>query len=1086
MESKEELLRRRCEVDSSIASLLGWGNESVEGSPRCFLERAKRMLLAQEAAQDADGVSDVNWNLAVSGSPGSGLSTFCSFAQRVLRAYGALSRDPFVIVDAARLSGDERASDIVQAAFVEAAGGGAVLIDNAHELLAASADSGPATGRDLVKLIFSETSAHRKSVTVMLAGGGVAMQKLLSSEQPNLFPHHVAMPNFTTEEVAEAIHARAQLAGFSFEETLSARLIKHINDSYASPDGGVGEVGNIHLAESLFEAAQNNALLRLFNGSEVDSAAGKVLTAEDFKISDRLGPSDEVKEAIDNEVEQLIGMSSAKEWFTDLRKKVRLVERTGDRSILKMCMNVVITGNPGTGKSTFARLLFRFLHAYGICTREVFVEKNGLELKSDHVGGTTPLVKEAVAMAKGGCLFLDEAYAIVDANEPGRHGDSFSQELVRTLLTEVENNRLGLMVILAGYKDKMAHFMRCDPGLERRFPLRLHLDDYTALELARICEKVASRQYDKEFEAGLLEKLAKHIHDYYASDIASQNGGLAVNLTEQAVNRLSVRVTNLADGASEMPSDGPMLPRRMNTPNLKALMKVLTPADFAISEKPRLGHTEERDRVEREVEGLIGMQAAKDFFQKIKKSVLYVENGGNAQILRVCLNMVLTGSPGTGKTSVARLLARYLRAFGVLTRDRFVEINGLELKGQFTGQTVHVVKEHISNAMGGTLFIDEAYALVDHSGGDRFSMEAIRTLLTEVENNRSNLFVVLAGYKEKMDDLVASDPGLARRFSNSLHLANYSAGEIAQICEKVAGERFELAFSEGLRAKLEAHIAAEHAEDIPEQNAALGINLTEAAFRRLAERHVRDDVTRESAAGHELTEEDYAVGVPVSRSPRALPRWGTPGEPTPGEDGHNPSEERTRGPPARLKLKTNTKTVTPEAAKVAAPRVKAKTAAAEDEDEEEEEQEDEDSIELTHEEVLERLKICGTCPQSFEWNPIEAGGERPCGKCSNHFNRDARRAQTSDLPSHPLTAGHLPSHPLTAEAQTPKAHMPLASRAVGHRPTRRIAPSPCSPFGLLDGRIPAADGRIPVLAGGYRCEGGSHYCCWSCIVHAQH
>ena len=507
------------------------------------------------------------------------------------------------------------------------------------------------------------------------------------------------------------------------------------------------------------------------------------------------------------------------------------------------------------------------MHAYGICTREEFVERNGLELKSDHVGGTTPLVKEAVSRAKGGCLFLDEAYAIIDANEPGRHGDTFSQELVRTLLTEVENNRLGLMVVLAGYKDKMAHFMRCDPGLERRFPLRLHLDDYTPHELARICEKVAEQQYGKRFEEGLLEKLAKHIENFHASDIATQNGGLAVNLTEQAINRLSVRVTDAVEEYAEPPSAGPIEPlfvsksKRMPTANVKSIMEVLTASDFAISEKPRLGHAEERDAVEREVEGLIGMQAAKDFFQKIKNSVRYVENGGSPQILRVCLNMVLTGSPGTGKTSVARLLARYLRAFGVLSRDRFVEMNGLELKGQYSGQTVHVVKEAIANSLGGALFVDEAYALVGGGGGDRFSMEAIRTLLTEVENNRSNLFVVLAGYRDKMDELVASDPGLARRFSNSLHLDDYSADELARICEKAAQERFGLTFRDGLLAKLEAHIATHHAEDIPQQNGGLAVNLVEAAFRRLAERHVRDAVAPGAPGAKQLVEEDFAIGA---------------------------------------------------------------------------------------------------------------------------------------------------------------------------------------------------------------------------------
>ena len=149
-----------------------------------------------------------------------------------------------------------------------------------------------------------------------------------------------------------------------------------------------------------------------------------------------------------------------------------------------------------------------------------------------------------------------------------------------------------------------------------------------------------------------------------------------------------------------------------------------------------------------QVANLIGMDAAKHFFTKIKKNVSYVEQGGSVKLLATSLNMVITGNPGTGKTTVARLIARYLHAFGVLPHDRFVEKNGLDLKGKYVGHTSHTVKEAISDAMGGCLFLDEAYALCD--GGDGFSGEAIRTLLTEVENNRTNLLVVLAGYEDRM------------------------------------------------------------------------------------------------------------------------------------------------------------------------------------------------------------------------------------------------------------------------------------------------------------------------------------------------
>ena len=118
------------------------------------------------------------------------------------------------------------------------------------------------------------------------------------------------------------------------------------------------------------------------------------------------------------------------------------------------------------------------------------------------MGQTNPQVRAAVADALGGTLFLDEAYALVQGGGPGGGGDSFSGEAVRTLLTEVENNRTNLMVVLAGYKDKMGKLMRADPGMARRFPLRLNLPDYSCAELAQICRKVVAERYDKQLEEG--------------------------------------------------------------------------------------------------------------------------------------------------------------------------------------------------------------------------------------------------------------------------------------------------------------------------------------------------------------------------------------------------------------------------------------------------------------------------------------------------------------------------------------------------------------------------------------------------------
>ena len=148
-------------------------------------------------------------------------------------------------------------------------------------------------------------------------------------------------------------------------------------------------------------------------------------------------------------------------------------------------------------------------------------------------------------------------------------GDSFSNEAVRTLLTEVENNRTNLLVVLAGYKDKMRTLMRADPGLPRRFPITLHLEDYTPSQLASIARQAAEDRFGMHFEEGLEDMLAKHIELEHAADIATHNGGLAVQLVEAAMGRLATRLC--ARGASAI---GQLTPEAMHT---------LTVADFRIA-----------------------------------------------------------------------------------------------------------------------------------------------------------------------------------------------------------------------------------------------------------------------------------------------------------------------------------------------------------------------------------------------------------------------------------------------------------------------------------------------------------------------
>ncbi len=257
---------------------------------------------------------------------------------------------------------------------------------------------------------------------------------------------------------------------------------------------------------------------------------------------------------------------------------------------------------------------------------------------------------------------------------------------------------------------------------------------------------------------------------------------------------------------------------------------------------PDESHDERRrqlDAAMAELDGLIGLAPVKELVRELVAYVEIQRRRAAEQLSTepMALHMIFKGNPGTGKTTVARLLGRMFHAMGVLPRGHLVECERADLVGEYIGHTAQRTREQIRKALGGVLFIDEAYALA--RGGEKdFGKEAIDTLVKAMEDYKDQLIVILAGYPAEMDYFLLANPGLRSRFPIHMHFPDYTPEELFRIAERMCQERqYRLAPAAALRLR---RLLEERGKAVPDGgNARFVRNVIERAVRRQAVRLVR-------------------------------------------------------------------------------------------------------------------------------------------------------------------------------------------------------------------------------------------------------
>ncbi len=499
------------------------------------------------------------------------------------------------------------------------------------------------------------------------------------------------------------------------------------------------------------------------------------------------GPGPITVEAAVGELTAMIGLAAVKE---QVRTVTASVEAARRRAIAghgagKPMQHFVFLGPPGTGKTAVARAVAKIFYAFGLLESPDVVEAQRSDLVGEYLGATAIKANELIDSALGKVLFIDEAYSLV--NDGDGQGDRFGNEAVQALVKRAEDDRERLIIILAGYERQMESFLASNPGLSSRFGIRIRFPTYSPAELEQLTDKAV------EDNGELLDSGARPVlRDIFAEigrrRLADElgNGRFVRSLLARAGQQRDVRV--MAGAADPAPAELVTL----RGEDIQRAYAELTTRFRGYADTPTV------EGALAELDALVGLDPVKRQVHEIvaQLQVARLRDRQGLASQPPSRHFVFTGPPGTGKTTVARILGRVFAALGLLVRPEVIEAHRADLVGEHLGATAIKTSRLVDSALGGVLFIDEAYALDNeaYSGGDAFGSEAVATLLKRAEDDRDRLVVVLAGYTADMDRLLRSNPGLASRFSTRIAFPSYSGPELAAIALSIAaqaGDRFD-------------------------------------------------------------------------------------------------------------------------------------------------------------------------------------------------------------------------------------------------------------------------------------------------------
>jgi SpoVK/Ycf46/Vps4 family AAA+-type ATPase len=757
------------------------GLESVKQSMNDFV--AYLQFLQERKKSGLKTQDQLLINCVFTGKPGTGKTMVARLLGKVFKQMGILKNGHVIEVDRSSLVGQYVGETALKTEkVINEAVGGLLFIDEAYTLKKPGNQAD--FGQEAIDTLLKKMEDKPGEFVVIAAGYPDEMEQFINSN-PGLksrFTHFFNFDDYTPDEMVEIFRQFAGKEEYRVEDSAIDILRKEFVSLFRKRDN---TFGNARLVRNYFNEAKIQLSKRYLKMPEKEKkreamttiypediiAIQKSRTAKDAKI----GIDDDNLNRLLIKLNNLVGLTSVKKEINEIVKLARFYIEQGEDVNNKFSSHLVFLGNPGTGKTTVARLFSEIYSALGILPKGHLIEVDRQGLVGSYIGQTAEKTKELIDRSIGGTLFIDEAYSLVKTAD---NNSDYGKEAIDTLLKRMEDDRGKFIVIAAGYTDEMNNFLNSNPGLQSRFNRIIYFDDYSPEELFSIAEKLFTER-EKKLDTETKEELQKYFNSIYRSRSKTfGNGRIVRNLVESALKKQLLRIADIPV-SSRSESD-------LKTIIYNDISDLITPQKEKETVKI-FGDPKLLDGYLEELNELVGLESVKKSVDKLISSlkVTKLREQRGLKVIPKSLHSVFTGNPGTGKTTIARLLSKIYKEMGILEKGHLVEVDRSALIAGYQGQTAARTDAVIKSALGGTLFIDEAYTL-SRGINDDFGQEAIDTLIKRMEDYQGKFIVIVAGYPGEMKEFIDSNPGLLSRFTNFFSFDDFTQRQMLEIANIIS------------------------------------------------------------------------------------------------------------------------------------------------------------------------------------------------------------------------------------------------------------------------------------------------------------